>query len=355
MENHKQFKKWLLESDISKNAYNNLVGYEYNFKSKNNIHNEIKISIAISTYNRACKLNRLLNSVIQQNYNNYEIIIVDDKSTDNTHELVRKFKEKNQKTTINYYINEKNSGVAFSKKRGYMLCTGDIIIFSDDDDYYIDNNYFAKLEEIYKNNPECTMTVASTISHNEVKNTYSITKVNFIEPVENDRFLRGFISEYKKPDSMFTLSINSKKMKEINYTNLKCFNDMSLYLYASLAKGRVYPIQEAVGVYSAQANSMSSGVSAKYIINNLNAKLDIGKKAKEKHYIENKDFDLWIYNQTMPTLMLFFNGKIKNAKEYIEVNKWVLNNLAYPYKYKAIGKGIKRKILSRIKNIKQEN
>ena len=233
------------------------------------------------------------------------------------------------------------------------MCSGDVIIFSDDDDYYIDDYYFAKLENIYKYNQECTMTIASTISHKESDDSYSITKINFNKPVENDVFLRNFISKYKKPDSMFTLSLNSKKMKEIDYEDLKCFNDMSLYLYASLAKGKIYPITEAVGVYSVQENRMSSGISAKFAINNLEAKIDIGKKAIKEHYIEYKNIDVWIYNQTIPTLMLFFNGRIKNVEDFIEVNNWIFNNLAYPYKYKAIAKGVKARILFFIRKIKQ--
>ena len=231
-----------------------------------------------------------------------------------------------------------------SKKRGYLKCNGDIIIFSDDDDYYIDDYYFCKINDIYNNNPDCTITIASTLFHYEVNNSYSIKKINYNKPIDNKEFMRGFGYKYIKPGSMFTLSINAKKMKAINYEDLICFNDMSLYLYGLLADGKVYPIVEAVGVYYVQKHSMSSGVSSKYLLDNLNAKIDIGRKALEKNYFDGSFYKYWIYKQTLPTLALFCGGRIINIKEYNEVNMWTLKNLYFPYSFKAIFIGIKLRI-----------
>ena len=144
---------------------------------------------------------------------------------------------------------------------------------------------------------------------------------------------------------MFTLTIDAKKSRNIHYEELQCFNDMSLYLYGALAKGKIYPITEAVGVYSVQTSSMSSSVSADFIINNLNAKAEIGKKAMAKGYIEKKDYSNWLYKQSLPTLMLFYNCDINSFREYIQVNNWVFKNLKFPFRHRIILRGIKARII----------
>ncbi len=344
MHNKEQFELWLQINSISLSAYNNLIGNATGLEDGKCICDERMISVTISTHNRSEMLIRLLDSIIRQNYTNFEIIIIDDRSTDNTGEVIRSYIETHKNTRIRYFFNEKNEGVSFSKKRGFLLCEGDIIIFSDDDDYYIDDEYFAKVNSIYANDPDCSMTVASTIYHYEIDDTYTIKPVNYHDPVDNKDFLNGFGSKYKKPGSMFTLTLSAEKMRSVHFEDLKCFNDMSLYLYGALAPGRIFPITEAVGVYSVQVLSMTSGVSSEYTINNLDAKSDIGKKAVIQNYISEKNFSRWLYEQSLPTLMNFYNGNIMSMKEYNEVNRWILNNLCFPYKYKALLYGMNARI-----------
>lgn len=339
----KQFKMWLSNGDISEEAYNYLAGIsskEILGVSEVDEYKEKKISITISTYNRPNTLIRLMDSIIMQVYSNYEIIIIDDKSTDNTRLVVDLYMKEHPQLDITYYVNERNMGVSESKKKGYELCKGEIIIFSDDDDYFIDNLYFRKINKIYSENHDCIMTTASTLYHYEKDDTFSLVKINFDVPIENDKYLKGFAYKYKKPGSMFTLSLNANKMKEINYQDLLCFNDMSLYLYGALARGRVYPIEEAVGVYSVQLFSLTSGVSASFTINNLNAKIYIGEKACEDGFLTTRELVVWKYKQCMSTLLFYFNGDIKNIREIASVNRWILKNFHFPYNLYAYSREI---------------
>lgn len=327
MENIEKFKRWLSNEEISKESYDYLIQENAPKNYPTSRYKDKRISITISTHNRPYLLIRLLDSILMQIYSNYEIVIVDDNSTDNTKEIVEKYILEHPASDIKYYANKINRGVSASKKRGFELCNGEIIIFSDDDDYYIDSLYFRKINTIYTENPDCVMTTASTLYHYEKDDTYSLAKLNFNVPIDNAEYLNGFPSKYNKPGSMFTLSLNANKMREIDYIELKCFNDMSLYLYGALAEGRVFPIEEAVGVYSVQVFSMSSGVSASYTINNLEAKLDIGNKAVSYGYLSRERQNEWNYKQCIPTLMNFFCGNIKGINEIFIVNIWVLKNM----------------------------
>ncbi len=98
------------------------------------------ISVIIPCYNSAKTIILVLNSVINQTYKNYEILIVDDGSNDNTKDLVHDFfKDKH----INYkYIYQQNSGPSSARNNGVQNSSGEYIAFLDSDDEW----HFKKLE-----------------------------------------------------------------------------------------------------------------------------------------------------------------------------------------------------------------
>jgi len=110
--------------------------------------NNILFSIIIPTFNRAYIIETAIKSVINQSYTNWELIIIDDGSTDNTKEIVARFEEKR----INY-IYTKNNGRSNARNLGIERAKGDYICFLDDDDFYY-NDFLQEFynEIIAKNN-----------------------------------------------------------------------------------------------------------------------------------------------------------------------------------------------------------
>jgi glycosyltransferase involved in cell wall biosynthesis len=89
-----------------------------------------KVSVVIPTFNRSISLQRAINSVFKQTYQNYELIIVDDNSNDDTWEKIKKIKD----NRIRYYHNEKNLGGSCCRNIGIGLSNSKYIAFLDDDD-----------------------------------------------------------------------------------------------------------------------------------------------------------------------------------------------------------------------------
>ncbi len=104
-------------------------------------------SIIIPTYNRAEALNKCLESLVNQKFKNFEVLICDDGSTDNTSEIVDLFEQKlNQK----YLVGKNSGGPAGPRNIGVANAAGEWLCFLDSDDWYAED----KLEYVSKINLE---------------------------------------------------------------------------------------------------------------------------------------------------------------------------------------------------------
>lgn len=90
------------------------------------------VSVIIPTYNRADFIEKAIQSVLNQTYSNFEIIVIDDGSTDNSAQIIKKLAEKDHR--IRYYKLEVNSGVSIARNKGLSLARGKYIAFLDSDD-----------------------------------------------------------------------------------------------------------------------------------------------------------------------------------------------------------------------------
>ncbi|MBW1707097.1 MAG: glycosyltransferase [Deltaproteobacteria bacterium] len=98
-----------------------------------------KVSIIIPTYNRAHLVERAINSVLNQTYCDFELIVVDDASTDNTQEVIKSIGDKR----IRYIRHGANRGGSAARNTGIGLSEGKYIALLDDDDEWLP----AKLEK----------------------------------------------------------------------------------------------------------------------------------------------------------------------------------------------------------------
>lgn len=90
------------------------------------------VSVIIPTYNRAGIIKKSIDSVLSQTYDDLELIIVDDGSTDETKELISSYKD----NRIKYYSYMSNKGVVYARNYGMKMASGDYIAFQDSDDIW---------------------------------------------------------------------------------------------------------------------------------------------------------------------------------------------------------------------------
>ncbi len=105
------------------------------------------VSVIIPTYNRAWTLNKAIDSVLEQDYKNFELIVIDDGSTDDTEALVKTYDKPIK------YIQQPNLGVSAARNKGISASSGSLIAFLDSDDYWYPEKLSAQVE-FFNANPD---------------------------------------------------------------------------------------------------------------------------------------------------------------------------------------------------------
>lgn len=128
----------------------------------------LKISIITPSYNQGEFISDCIESVLAQNYVNYEHIVVDANSTDSTHEVL-----KNYPHLIK--IIEDDDGPSSAINKGFSTATGDIIAWLNSDDYY-DKNVFERINREFKNDKDIKMLYGNLTFVDEFKNVIRVDK-----------------------------------------------------------------------------------------------------------------------------------------------------------------------------------
>ncbi|GEL68112.1 glycosyltransferase family 2 protein [Marinilactibacillus psychrotolerans] len=123
-----------------------------------------KVSVIIPVYNAEKFLSQTIQSILNQTYENYEIILIDDCSTDNSKNIIEEFICKDSR--IKLYELDNNSGAAVSRNKGLKVSEGQYIAFIDSDDLWKENKLEKQIKFMEQNNFGFTFTNYEMISEN---------------------------------------------------------------------------------------------------------------------------------------------------------------------------------------------
>jgi glycosyltransferase involved in cell wall biosynthesis len=221
-------------------------------KPANGSHEEALISVVVACYNTSVYIESCLTSILQQDYQNIEIICVDDCSIDDTPLLVRHFMRKDKR--IQFVCTDQNSGLSASRNLGISQCHGEYVMFVDGDDCLLPgaiSNLYAGMSE-----QDDVVVGSVTVEYEEGKDNYGTVadgdKGYFT--IKNDqRFhaltdinaaLNRHVSAWSKLWRMSVL-----KEYQIAFPVGLYYEDVSFYWKYLLMAPRVHCIKQPVYLY----------------------------------------------------------------------------------------------------------
>lgn len=142
----------------------------------------VKISVIMGAFNCESTIDEALNSLLNQSFKNFNIIICDDGSTDNTQRLLKKYREK-YPNIIKLLINEENKGLNYTLNRCLEETDGIYIARMDADDISLPNRFEVQ-NDFLDNNPEYAF-VSSSMIHFDETGEWGISKIKE-EPTKKD-------------------------------------------------------------------------------------------------------------------------------------------------------------------------
>ncbi|RYX80181.1 glycosyltransferase family 2 protein, partial [bacterium] len=140
-----------------------------------------KVSVIIPNYNHAPYLKQRIDSVLNQTYQNFEVIILDDKSTDNSKKVIEQYRNHSKVSHIVY--NEVNSGTTFKQwNKGIRLAKGELIWFAESDDD-ASSLFLEELIARFNHNPKLGIVYCNSYYMNEYNEKAQCTHI-----WKNERF-----------------------------------------------------------------------------------------------------------------------------------------------------------------------
>ncbi len=209
------------------------------------------VSIIMPSYNTAEFIEETIKSVISQTYTNWELIIVDDCSSDNTDEVVAGIAD----DRIKYLKNETNSGAAVSRNYALREAKGKWIAFLDSDDLWLPEKLERQLKFMKDNNYDFSYTDYRIRYTDGEWSPYIYTGPNVVNKLKMYRYCYF---------STITVMYNSEKIGLIQIEDVKKNNDYAMWLKI-IEKAKCYRFPEYLSIYRKRANSISSGSKLKLI------------------------------------------------------------------------------------------
>ena len=219
----------------------------------------MKISILISSYNKGSYLEKCIQSCLNQNYEDYEIILIDNESSDKTEFILNKYKERitiRRAPKISEYsaVNQINL-----LNKAFVISSGEIICFLDADDYF-ENNKLEQLNKLFSDNYDVSVIfdkpkilINNILSHFKIKKklnkyiwptTYPTSSISIKRSFVKKLFEDNLLEKYPLLEIDFRITSLSKMIYK-NFLN----TDLNLTVYRIVSDGIMSKIKKFSSIW----------------------------------------------------------------------------------------------------------
>lgn len=293
------------------------------------------ISVIIPVYNTEKYLEQCILSVLNQNYITFEIILVDDGSTDASGVVCDEYKQKDNRVKV---IHSQNEGLSAARNKGIKIAQGDYIMFLDSDDYMAEN-IIEKAVEVLSNNPEVDMLSCTyyelypdgvsnlIVFEDNPTDVINTTKEHFDYIAQREKcFLTAWQNVFKRS----VIEENSILFDE----RVRASEDLDYTIQFILVGHRFMAVNiPAVYYRCGRIGSLTTSLSSKSLL----GMLTISKK-KYEYFKENNEYKNMKYFFAKKFAKAIYRTHrsstegINDVLKYIKKNRYILQDVnEYPY------------------------
>lgn len=187
-----------------------------------------RVSIIVPVYNTRKYLDRCIKSLINQTYNNVEIILVDDGSTDGSSQLCDRYKNIDGRIHV---VHQKNIGVSGARNRGIEMARGDYITFCDSDDYYEKDKIEIQLNDLLEKGADVSIIGIQVDYPNGKSRTRFNTNETYFWKEPNTEYIKFLLNDELFPFSQYALLIRRDICAKVHFWEGKRINEDKLFCY----------------------------------------------------------------------------------------------------------------------------
>ncbi|MFV8271462.1 glycosyltransferase family 2 protein [Flavobacterium sp. GT2N3] len=285
------------------------------------------ISVIMPVYNCVSFIEEAVNSILNQTFANFELIIIDDASTDGTSDILKNFTD----PRIKFVFKEVNQGVSTATNEGFRLAKGKYIARMDGDDISVKER-FEKQVGILETNPEIFI-CGGFVKYLGGSNSIIVYKETHQEIVT------GLLLS-----NSICMGVSMFRRKELSHCfydqNKKSGEDYDFWTKVAWL-GEMYNIQEVLLLYRVHPNQASIAHKPQQILDDIKIRLYLFKKI---------NYDTKIYTDEFISKMLLLNEPI-TIKEFDLFLKWIEELVKLNSKSKVYPQKELQNVLQRIKRI----
>lgn len=308
---------------------------------------EVKVSIIVPNFNHALYLKERLDSIFNQTFQDFEVILLDDNSTDESLKILDKYE--NHPKVSHLVINKTNSGSPFKQwEKGIKLAKGEYIWIAESDDF-AENCFLEKTVNVFKNYPKTSLVYTdSRVINNfgENINLWSSSKNYFFE---TNRWSFDYVSNGKDEvidyllykttiNNMSAVLLKKSSFLNIDWVKLTSYKNVGdLFVYISiLIKGEVAYLSSPLNNYREHNDNFTkknkkSGLLYLERINCFSATMNLLSK-----YNDNKS-DLKRIKQAYKYIIKKNSFKILDFGYYIELRSFIKKMITFNFLNKMEG------------------
>ena len=273
-----------------------------------------KVSVIIPVYNGKKGIKRCIDSILNQSYQNFEIIVLDDGSKDGSSDYIKSLYSNIDGTSLTV-VTKENEGVAKTRNRGIQMATGEYVSFVDQDDYLLPTYYEEYMQKVEETNAEIVVGGYQRISDDG--------KVSRVERLDDSEWAKMVVTAPWA--HVYKTDFIREKGIEFLSTGLgeDIYFNMLAYSYAehvvTIPSISYMWVDNPISVSNSKQNVVSEKRSPLLLLNEL-------KKHMPKENKLGKEFEEYFFVRYVAWYFLFtFRGSQRNAfeKMYKNVMMWL--------------------------------